>query len=270
MSKQPNRKLIGLFIISGVVLFLATIGMFVSEKITANKKNMVVMYFSESIKGLDVGSPVVFKGVNIGRVAKIDLITDTEDSTFSIPVFVTFNRQNFNPAVPRGTRRELLQQLIDKGLRARLNTQNYLTGQLMIELEMIDNAPSPVYRRQDDNNLAEIPTVLSPLAKLSMDFQEIPLKQSITKLNMFLDTLNDHVVPQLSTVLTEYAKIPEQTKGIPKTLNNLNQVTKEIPETIRNFNRAMINISDAAKSLNNFADYIERHPESLLKGKGRY
>ena len=95
MRKQPNNKLIGLFIVCGFVLFLATIGMFVAEKVTADRKNLVVMYFSESIKGLDVGSQVVFKGVNIGRVAKIDLITDAGDMSFSIPVYVAFNRQNF-------------------------------------------------------------------------------------------------------------------------------------------------------------------------------
>ena len=92
MRKKPNSKLIGLFIVCGITLFLATVGMFVSEKIMADTKSEVVMYFSESIKGLDVGSPVVFKGVNIGRVSKIDLITDMDDSEFSIPVFVAFNR----------------------------------------------------------------------------------------------------------------------------------------------------------------------------------
>ena len=130
MRKKPNSKLIGLFIVCGITLFLATVGMFVSEKIMADTKSEVVMYFSESIKGLDVGSPVVFKGVNIGRVSKIDLITDMDDSEFSTPVFVAFNRQNFNPSLPNETRRQILRQLVDKGLRARLNTQNYLTGQL--------------------------------------------------------------------------------------------------------------------------------------------
>ena len=72
MRRKPNNKLIGLFILCGVVLFFATVGMFVSDKIMKDSNRLVVMYFSESIKGLDVGSPVVFKGVAIGRVAKID------------------------------------------------------------------------------------------------------------------------------------------------------------------------------------------------------
>ncbi len=269
MRKKPNNKLIGLFIICGITLFLATVGMFVAEKVMTDTKSRVVMYFSESIKGLDVGSPVVFKGVNIGRVVKIDLITDMRDGEFTIPVFVSFNAQNFNPSVPNEIRRQILRELVSKGLRARLSTQNYLTGQLMIELEMMPVDTPAVYRGQN-NSAPEIPTVLSPLAELSRGFQEIPLKQTVTKMNKFLDSLNEQVVPKLNTVLEDFAQIPEQTRSIPETLRNVDRAVKEVPDALRSFDRAMTNISGAAKSLNNFADYIERHPEALLKGKGRY
>ena len=254
MRKRPNAKLVGLFIVCGVLMFGTVIGMFIAEKVTLHNQSMVVMYFSESLKGLDVGSPVVFKGVNIGRVAKIDLITNLKDSEFSIPVYVSFNRENFNPSLPNETRHQVLDQLINKGLRARLNTQNYLTGQLMIELEMLPD--TPLVYHDNNGNVPEIPTVLSPLAAFSRDFQEIPIKQTIVKMNKFLDSLNNEVVPQINTVLKDFSKIPQQ--------------TKEIPETLRNFNRAMTNISGAAKSLGNFADYIERHPEALLRGKEGY
>ena len=252
MRKKPNSKLIGLFIVCGVAIFAAVVGMFVSEKISTYNKSMVVMYFSESIKGLDVGSPVVFKGVNIGRVAKIDLITNMNDKEFSIPVYVSFNKQNFNPYMPNETRQQVLKQLIDRGLRARLNTQNFLTGQLMIELEMMPKDTPLVYRKTR-GTVPEIPTVLSPLAELSRGVQEIPIKQTVIKFNKLLDRLNDEIVPQMSKVLEDFGKIPQRTAGVP--------------ETLRNFNRAMTNISGAAKSLNNFTDYLERHPEALLKGK---
>lgn len=269
MRKKPNSKLIGLFILCGVSLFFATVGMFVAQKVMTDTKSRVVMYFSESIKGLDVGSPVVFKGVNIGRVVKIDLITDMHDGEFTIPVFVSFNAQNFNPSVPNETRRQILRELVDKGLRARLSTQNYLTGQLMVELEMMPVDTPAVYRGK--NTLTpEIPTVLSPLAELSRGFQEIPLKQTVIKMNKFLDSLNEQVVPKLNTLLEDFAQIPQQTKGIPETLSHIDRAVKKVPNTLRGFDRAMTNISGAAKSLNNFADYIERHPEALLKGKGRY
>lgn len=83
---------------------------------------------------------------------------------------MAFNRQNFNPSLPNETRRQILRQLVDKGLRARLNTQNYLTGQLMVELEMMPVDTPAVYRSKD-GSIPEIPTVLSPLAELSRGFR---------------------------------------------------------------------------------------------------
>ena len=144
MRKKPNNKLIGLFIVSGIALFVAIIGMFVSEKMMGKDKDLVVMYFSESIMGLDVGSQVVFKGVSVGKVAKIDVITDLQELEFSIPVYVSFNERAVSSEQPTESDEEILHELIAKGLRARLATQNMLTGQLMIELEFIPDAGEAV------------------------------------------------------------------------------------------------------------------------------
>ena len=74
MRKEPNKKLIGLFVVIGVLIFGLLIAGYVRKELFPPKDNMVVMYFDESVKGLSVGSPVVFKGVEIGKVTKIDLI----------------------------------------------------------------------------------------------------------------------------------------------------------------------------------------------------
>ena len=256
MRRKPNNKLIGLFILCGVVLFFATVGMFVSDKIMKDSNRLVVMYFSESIKGLDVGSPVVFKGVAIGRVAKIDIITDLSDFDFSIPVYVAFNEKKISSNKPHQNARQVLKELVKNGLRARLSTQNYLTGQLMIELEFVAKNDEAVYRSQPDSKIPEIPTVLSQFADLSRGIQELPLRETLNKVNTFFDSLNNDIVPKTSKLVESFSVIPGRTRAMPEALNN--------------FNRAMQNISNAAKSLNNFADYVERHPESLLRGKGGY
>lgn len=256
MRRKPNNKLIGLFILCGVALFFATVGMFVSDKMMREGDRLVVMYFSESIKGLDVGSPVVFKGVAIGKVAKIDIITDLQDFDFSIPVYVSFNEKKISSRQPRENAHQVLKELVENGLRARLVSQNMLTGQLMIELEFVPNADKAVYRSRPGSKIPEIPTVLSQLAELSRGIQELPLRETFKKMNIFLDSLNNDVVPQMTKVINDFGAIPSRTREVPATLNN--------------FNKAMQNISNAAKSLGNFADYIERHPESLLRGKGGY
>ncbi len=259
MRKEPNKRLIGLFIISGLSVLLIVIGLFLREKIFyGNNGKILVMYFEESINGLNVGAPVVFKGVQIGKVVDIDLIADTKTLDFSIPVYVrmvqssqdTISSEEFN------TKIELLNALVEKGLRARLTTQSYLTGLLMIELEMLPD--TKVVRRNPENSpYLEIPTALSPMGELSKGIQDIPIRQSVQKFNLFIDNLNTKVMPQVEQIVTNINRSISGNKGAST-------------ETMVNLNRAINNIAEAAKSMRNFTDYLERHPEALLKGKGRY
>ena len=89
MRKEPNKKLIGAFMLSGLAVLLVVFGIFFKEKIFPDKGKILVMYFEESINGLNVGAPVVFKGVQIGKVTAIDLITNAglkaEDIDYLIP-----------------------------------------------------------------------------------------------------------------------------------------------------------------------------------------
>ncbi|MBQ8661613.1 MAG: MCE family protein [Alphaproteobacteria bacterium] len=259
MRKEPNKRLIGLFIVSGLSVLLIVIGLFLREKIFyGNNSKTLVMYFEESINGLNVGAPVVFKGVQIGKVANIDLIADTNTLDFSIPVYVRMvqrgqgdiNSNEFD------TKIELLNALIDKGLRARLTTQSYLTGLLMIELEMLPDTKI-VRRNPKDSPYLEIPTVLSPIGELSKGIQDLPIRQSVEKFNLFFDKLNNKIMPQVEQIVANVNRTVGGNKGMSA-------------ETMTNLNRAINNVAEAAKSMRNFTDYLERHPEALLKGKGRY
>lgn len=259
MRREPNKRLIGLFMISGLTVLLVVISLFLREKIFygSNGKTLV-MYFEESINGLNVGAPVVFKGVQIGKVVDIDLIANTDTLDFSIPVYVKMveqNRTNIS-SDEFDTKVALLNALIDKGLRARLTTQSYLTGLLMIELEMLPD--TKIVRRNPPNSkYMEIPTVLSPMGEISKGIQDLPIRQSVEKFNLFFDRLNTKVMPQVEQIVTNVNRTVSGNKGMSA-------------ETMTNLNRAINNVAEAAKSMRNFTDYLERHPEALLKGKGRY
>ena len=163
------------------------------------------------------------------------------------------SRQSINYSATYGAKENILNALIEKGLRARLTTQSYLTGQLMIELEMLPDTPVILHSMRQNKNFLEIPTVLSPLGVISKGIQNVPLKASVEQFNKFFASLN------------------EEMPNIRKVVHSMNKVISgnaaATSETIDNFNEAAINVSQAAKALRNFADYLERHPESLLKGK---
>lgn len=254
MRNEPNKRLIGLFMIIGISVLTIIFGTFLKSKFYDGDSKTLVMYFEESINGLNVGAPVVFKGVQIGKVVRTELIANPDDLSFSIPVYVKMDsRQSINYSATYGAKENILNALIEKGLRARLTTQSYLTGQLMIELEMLPDTPVILHSMRQNKNFLEIPTVLSPLGVISKGIQNVPLKASVEQFNKFFASLN------------------EEMPNIRKVVHSMNKVISgnaaATSETIDNFNEAAINVSQAAKALRNFADYLERHPESLLKGK---
>ena len=94
MKKEPNKKAIGLFMLLGLALFGALIAKNLAEKYMMSKRHLVVLYFSESISGLNIGSPVVYEGVQVGKVVKIEIHTNPKTLEFSIPVYIRFLQDN--------------------------------------------------------------------------------------------------------------------------------------------------------------------------------
>ncbi|MBE6452866.1 MAG: MCE family protein [Alphaproteobacteria bacterium] len=256
MRKQPNTRFIGIFVTIGILVFISTILVYLNNRFFANDGKRIVMYFEESINGLNVGSPVVFKGVQIGKVAAIDLITSANDLEFSIPVYITMERRRNIKDGSFSSKETILNRLIEKGLRARLTTQSYLTGLLMIELEMLPNTPI-VLKHTKDDDILEIPTVLSPMGELSKGLQNLPIQKSVEEFNNFFAGLNQEIpkiLPQINQIVTRINKATSNRSGASA-------------DTIANFNRTLTNVSEAARSIRNLADYLEQHPESILKGK---
>ncbi|MBP5615733.1 MAG: MCE family protein [Alphaproteobacteria bacterium] len=261
MKKEPNKTLVGFFMVISVILFTVLVASkFVREYMT-NHHHLVVLYFSESIAGLNVGSNVVYEGVLVGKVVKVEIKTNPKTLEFSIPVYIRFLQDNdfshmsFSTDV---TRREFLELLIKKGLRARLATQNLLTGQLMIELFMDANEPA-IYHIEEGMDRAnlEIPTTLSAIGNLARDIQDLPLKQIIRRFDALLTHLEESMPGLLQTYTQAGDKLNTYLdKSLPQTNQSLNQI-----------NQTLKDVSQASKSVKNLADYLERHPDSVIKGK---
>ncbi|MBR2299698.1 MAG: MCE family protein [Alphaproteobacteria bacterium] len=259
MKKEPNKKTIALFMLVGFALLIGLIAKNLIEEYIINNRNLVTLYFSESISGLNVGSPVVYEGVTVGKVVKIEIKTDPKTLEFSIPVYIRFSQDNdfSHMTFDDGTnRRDFLQMLIDKGLRARLDSQNLLTGQLMIDLFMDPNS-EPVYHDDHDEKHLEIPTTLSAFGNLARDIGDLPLKQIIWRFDNVLKKLEEDLPSLIETYTDAGNKLSTyMNKSLPQTNQSLNQL-----------NQTLKDVSNASKSIKNLADYLERHPDSVIKGK---
>ncbi len=260
MQKNKSYKKIGIFVFIGILCFIGIMFQYISKRFIVNEDDWVVMFFEESVRGLNVGSPVVMHGVEIGKVEKIGLMANIEEGIFKTPVFVKFDLKkifdNTQEMSDYLRNRSSFDNLIDKGLRARLTSSNYLTGQLMIEL-LMDPKSKPVFH--GEKSWWEIPTEYSKLTAISNDLQGIPLRETLLNFANVVDVMNK----ELPSILQNMNSV---TASLNKTIN---LKSTETSKTLYNVNDTLEQVSRMSLSIKNLADYIERHPESLIYGKGK-
>jgi paraquat-inducible protein B len=236
-----------------------------------------VFNFKESVRGLTVGAPVDFRGIVVGEVAAIYTRFDPVKKEFSIPVEIRFFPERFTSRFESGgkggrlstDRRQLAQMLVERGLRGQLRTGNLLTGQLYIALDFFPSAPKAAM--EWDKSPPELPTIpgnlqglqdsiTSLLAKLNkIPFETIgkDLHQTLTDAGDLLKTLNSQVAPEARATLVA---AQEALASANRTLQPDSALSQSTVDTMRELART-------AASFRALADYLERHPEALIRGK---
>ena len=281
MQNKKTYKMTGLFVIVGIVSFIGIVLNYVTNKFTPNEDDLVVMYFDESIRGLNVGSSVVFKGVEVGKVKNISLQANLKEGTFKTPVLILFDIEDSIDAVDSAEldEKEMFDNLIAKGLRAQLISANYLTGQLMIELVMDEKAPVVL---RGNGKYWEIPTIYSAFAQLSKDLEDVPLREILSRLGNILSDIDENLPTIMKSIGSVSASVD---KNLPSIMGNINEVSANISnitskvdevmdkkngettKAVNNFNNTMEEIAKVSRSLKNLIDYLERHPEAIVQGK---
>ena len=264
MKREPNKKAVGLFLVVGFSLFLGLIGQTIFHKIHTDTKDLAVMYFSESLQGLTEGSPVIFQGVEVGKVTRIVLVTNKNDLNFHVAVYARFKETDiisegslWEKLWKKDKELDFLDIMIKEGLRARLASQSYLTGQLRIDLVMLPDTEATMFESPKKEDIPQIPTVLSQKEELVRGLNRIKIQETLEKINTVAETLGKEL-PALLPALTNSAKNLDQT---------LERVSENTDETLSNLNETLHDVSNAAKSTQNLTDYLEQHPESLIRGK---
>ncbi len=247
MAKQANRKMIGGFVVLAVGILAASVVIFGSGDLFKEKRECV-LYFDGSVKGLSVGSPVLFRGVEVGAVKSIIIRSHMQDMKSYIPVFVEIYPENFQVVGDRATVKEWkknwkknLTEFIKLGLRAQLVSESMITGQLAIELEV--RPDSPIELKNLDKNYPEIPTIPSTIARLFKELEKIDLGEINQRLESILSGLDSLVNnPELKGSMAELHGLLKDTRQVVENLNGgIGPLTDNLNGTL----------SDARKLLNN-------------------
>lgn len=236
----------------------------------------VVMYFNQSLRGLSVGATVDFRGIALGQVTDIGIEYDPKEHNFTMPVTMDLYplrlaRRTRNELPANGTPQghELLKRLVDRGLRGQLRTGNLITGQLYVALDLFPKAgPAKANLDQDPIELPTVPNSLEELqvqvADIVKKLDKIPfdqlgtnLNESIKNANQLFGQVNNEVLPQLRGTLGEAQKTFSAAQA---TLQQDSPLQSDVHQAMQELTRTL-------QSLNSLSDYLERHPESLLRGK---
>ncbi|AOJ20848.1 MCE family protein [Burkholderia cenocepacia] len=236
----------------------------------------VVMNFNQSLRGLAVGAPVDFRGIVLGEVTNIGIDFDPKTKNFLMPVTINvyperLGRRFRETIESKGepARREIVERLVQHGLRGQLRTGNLLTSQLYVALDFFPKAP-PV--KIDTAHLPlELPTVPNTLDELQLQVADIAKKLDKVPFDQIGANLNsalanaDKLFKQLDTQVAPEAR--DTLSAAKQTFSTAEATLQQDSPLQSDVRGALKELTRTLQSLNALADYLERHPESLLKGK---
>jgi len=250
MSKPASKTLIGVFVLGALVLAVIALVIFGSGKFF-ERRITYVMYFDGSVKGLNIGSPVVFRGVKIGSVKDIELKADAKDFKVFIPVYVQVEPQKVTVIKGAPGHGQYIEELIKQGLRAQLEMQSIVTGQLMINVDFFPDKPARFVGL--DSKYPEIPTISSPLDEMLKTAQELPLKE-----------LFDRLLKSIAGI-EKITNSPQMTASLDSLSESLKESRKILTKIDHEIGPMMTSLKEASSSIKTIADKSEGVPAAVEK-----
>jgi paraquat-inducible protein B len=238
---------------------------------------IVRMRFARSVRGLSAGAPVEFRGVVLGAVSVVDIDLNPQRSRFDMQVTLTLYPsrlgRHYRDALGDGggdAGKVLLRQLVAQGLRGQLRMGSILTGQKYVALDVFAHAP---LARVDTSRLpVELPTVPNTLEELQdqlsgvvhridrMPLEDIGrnLDTALQRSNALFERLDAELIPAARSMLESSR---QAFRAANETLDQGAPLQSDAHQALTELRRTLT-------GLNALADYLERHPESLIWGKG--
>ena len=313
MSAQASPTLIGAFLLGAIALIVTGLMVFGSGQLFTEAETYVA-YFPETISGLNDGAPVNFRGVKVGVVRSIEVQLDAQDLSVKIPVFIQLQRKRIREiggAIPKS---DLIPELIERGLRAQLQLQSIVTGQLSVQLDILPDRPARYVDAVGD--FPEMPTIPSSMQEFTETMESLSIQDMANDARQVIAGLKTLVnSPELAGILTgvnkllnsgellgiithadeaisdvqvlvsntdgrvedlsasaelTFAKVNETLDSVQKTLYAARQslsIAAEGSSVRYELEQMLSELTATARSIRLLAEYLERNPDALLRGK---
>ena len=250
----------------------------INEKVFLDRR-FYVLNFNESMRGLTRGAPVEYQGIKVGEVEDFKLEFHADTLEGKVPVLIALEPERFSVVGGKPVSTEkVIQQLVQRGLRAQLKPASLLTGSMFVDLAFHPQAPPRNIGRY--GKYQELPTLpstmgamLENMASFVERLQKLPLEDVVNQLRTAIPILKDTL--QQANLLM--AHLDQETAPQAKatlaqaqaTLATLDKMLKSDSPTQNDLHVALDEFAKASKALRELADTLERNPESLIFGKGK-
>jgi paraquat-inducible protein B len=248
-----------------------------------------LVHFDGSVRGLRAGAPVEFRGIRVGTVTDVRLAIDANEDTMRIPVTLEIEPQRFGVEPGPGEQRYVVMAaLVERGLRAQLKSGNLLTGELLVDLDF--HPDSPPAKLDRSGAYAEIPSVPAELEALEASVTTVlnklaalPLPALVGDLRRAVEGIDALVTsPDTKQAVAALSQAAVRIDALIGTLDQrLGPLFVQAQSTLAaadgmvgadaplryDLNALLKELTGAARSIRVFADYLERHPDALLRGK---
>ncbi len=264
-----------------------------------------LIHFKESVRGLSVGAPVMVYGIQIGTVTSVSLKADNQAGIVDAPVRIEVQPERFMSGLPldRAGDLRLVRQMAANGLRAQLQSASLVTGQQFIALDYFpDPAPGQVTVEGNDIVLpyepaGDLSNITRSAAALMRKLEGLPLDQMANNINETLKSVDSlargpdlkAALQSLSSTLQSVQELVRKVDaGLTPAMKRLPDIAEQLQDAVqridklvgsvdggygqnsefrRNLDRLLSQTNDTARSIRVLADFLDQHPEALLRGR---
>jgi paraquat-inducible protein B len=313
VSAKASPTLIGAFVLGALILVVIGLLLFGGGRFFTERVSYVA-YFDESISGLSDGAPVNFRGVKVGAVRRIEVQLDARDLSVKIPVYIDLERRRIREVGGTIPQAKVIPELIKRGLRAQLQLQSIVTGQLYVQLDFHPHRPA-VFSEPDAAD-PELPTIPSSMQELTKTLESLSLQDMVKQAQQVLAGIHalvissdvseilsginrlvnsseltqliaraDEAVIDLRTLVKNIdGRVGGMSTSVESTLAEVRQTLNGVQEALAaakqslsiagedspvryELEQTLGELAAAARSIRVLAEYLESHPDSLLRGK---
>jgi paraquat-inducible protein B len=263
MKRSASATRIGLFVVGGLALLALAIVLVAGQELFTRKER-AVMHFGGSVYGLQIGAPVVFRGVRIGSVESISVLYDRARDSFTIPVVADLDREAVRGLQGRnGDPAQALPALVQRGLRAQLAMQSLLTGLLYVDLDMRPERDAE--RHGNFGDAVEIPTTATAIQHLKEQLEQMDFKKLLEEVSSIAQAMRTLATgPQLKQALSDVTEITANVKRLSERLDRrVGPLADEAQRTLAGTRVAIERLGGAADGVRDTAQRFGTTSERL-------